>query len=236
MLTMSSMAFISGWGFKSALLRESSFYLKNSFLLDLPNLLEELTLDRVTYNLACLIPDDTMIIGWSLGGLVAIQLATQFPKKVKKLILLSSSPCFIQGKGWSGISSAKAEKFVDLSKRNFANLSNYFFTLVNYPNKTTYYKNLLRANSLNFLEQRDLLLKYLKILFGSDIRQAYKRIKIPLFHVFGGRDAIVRFNPNELYDLNPGAVIYVIPEAGHLAFLTHEKSYYNQLVKFIKYA
>lgn len=236
MLTVSSMAFISGWGFKSTLLRESSFYLKNSFLIDLPNLIEELTLDRVACNLACLIPNNTTIIGWSFGGLVAIQLATQFPKKVKKLILLSSSPCFIQREGWPGISSKEAEKFISLSKRNFSNLFNYFFALVNYPNKIVYYKTLLRANSINFLEQRDLLLKYLKILFRSDSRQAYKKIKIPLFHVFGGKDAIVRFNPNELYDLNPGAIIHVIPEAGHLAFLTHEKSYYNQLVTFINYA
>ena len=235
MLTKSLMAFISGWGFKSSILKESSLYLKESFLIDLPNI-KELTLEGVAYNLSRSIPDDTIIIGWSLGGLIGIILATYFPKKVKKLVLLSSSPLFIQREGWSGISLAEANEFINLAEKSFANLFTYFLALVNYPNKTVRYKHLLRENSLNILEHHDLLLKYLKILFLSDIREEYKRIKIPLFHVFGGQDLIVRLNPKELYNLNPQAIIHIIPKSGHLAFLTHEKSYYNQLIEFINHA
>ena len=229
------MAFISGWGFKSSLFKESSLYLRESLLIDLPNI-EELTLERVACNLSYLIPDDTIVIGWSFGGLVGILLAAKFPKKVKKLVLLSSSPRFIQRGEWSGISLAEANKFISLAKRSFADLFNYFLALVNYPNRTVYYKRLLIKNSLNFFEHHDVLLKYLKILFGSDVREAYKRIKIPLFHVFGEQDPIIQLNPEALYDLNPQAVIHVIPESGHLAFLIHEKNYYNQLANFINHA
>ena len=95
MLTKSSMAFISGWGLKSSLFKESSLYFRGSLLIDLPDI-EELTLERVVHNLSYLIPDDTTVIGWSFGGLIGILLAALFPKKVKKLILLSSSPRFIQ--------------------------------------------------------------------------------------------------------------------------------------------
>lgn len=234
MLVKSSMAFIAGWGFKSSLLRESSFYLKGSFLIDLPNL-EELTLEKVTYNLSYSIPDDTTLIGWSLGGLIAILLAAQFPQKVKKLILLSSSPRFIQGEGWSGISLEEVNKFINLAERNFSGLFNYFLVMVNYPNKVLHYKDLLTKNSLNFEKHHDFLCNYLKILFESDVREAYKRIKIPLFYILGERDVIIKSKPEELYDLNPSAIIHVIPKAGHLAFLTHEKNFYTQLLKFINH-
>ncbi|MFW0056767.1 MAG: alpha/beta fold hydrolase [Coxiella endosymbiont of Dermacentor silvarum] len=235
MLTKSSMAFISGWGLKSSLFKESSLYFRGSLLIDLPDI-EELTLERVVHNLSYLIPDDTTVIGWSFGGLIGILLATLFPKKVKKLILLSSSPRFIQRGRWPGISLSEANKFINLAKRSFSNLFNYFLALVNYPNRTVYYKRLLINNSINFSEYHDLLLKYLKILFESDVREAYKRIKIPLFHVFGEQDPIIQLNPKALYNLNPSAVIHVIPESGHLAFLIHEKSYYNQLTNFINHA
>ena len=232
---LTNMAFIPGWGFKASLLKESSLYLKESILIDLPNI-EELTLETVTYHLSCSIPDNTIIVGWSLGGLIGILLAIHFPRKVNKLILLSSSPRFVQRKGWPGIPLAEANKFIKLAEKNFANLFTYFLALVNYPNRIVHYKRLLNENSINFLECHDLLLKYLKILFSSDIREDYKRIKIPLFHVFGEQDPIVRLNLKELYDLNPRAIIHIIPESGHLVFLTHETSYYNQLVEFIDHA
>lgn len=234
MLVQSSMAFIGGWGFKSALLRESSLYLKGSFLIDLPNL-EKLTLEKVSYNLSYLLPNNITLIGWSLGGLIAILLAAQFPKKVKKLILFSTSPCFIQTKGWSGISLVEANKFINLAEKNFNSLFNYFLSIVNYPNKILYYKDLLNKNSLNFEKYRNVLCKYLKILFESDLREAYKNIKIPLFYLLGEQDVIIKSQSQELYDLNPSAIIHLIPEAGHLAFLTHENHFYTRLLKFMNY-
>ncbi|WP_218939756.1 alpha/beta fold hydrolase [Coxiella endosymbiont of Amblyomma sculptum] len=229
------MAFISGWGFKSSLLKGSILYLREFLLIDLPDI-KKLTLDKATRNVSHLIPNNTTVIGWSLGGVIGILLAAYFPKKVKKLVLLSSSPCFTQKQGWKGISSTEIRKFVDLAENDFVSLFNYFLALVNYPNKKIYYKRLLIDNSLNFLEHRDLLFRYLKILFRSDIREAYSKIQIPVFHVFGNQDPIVGLNLKKIRDLNPRVVVHIVPKSGHLSFLTHEKSYYNRLVEFISYA
>lgn len=235
MLANSSIAFISGWGFKSSLLRKSSFYLKGSFLIDLPNI-KHLTLNNVVNYVSNLIPNNTTLIGWSLGGLIAILLAFKFPKKVKKLILFSSSPRFVQGNRWSGISELEVNKFISLYKKNFYSLFKYFIYLVIYPSNSNSYKECLIKNSINLKKNSSLLFGYLKILFESDIRSEYERIKVPVFHILGNRDIIVKSKPSDILALNPKAIIHVIPEAGHLAFLTHENHFYSRLFRFINHA
>jgi pimeloyl-[acyl-carrier protein] methyl ester esterase len=45
--------------------------------------------------LATQLPDNAIWLGWSLGGLVATQVALTFPTKIKALITVASSPCFM---------------------------------------------------------------------------------------------------------------------------------------------
>ncbi|AJC50610.1 alpha/beta fold hydrolase [Coxiella endosymbiont of Amblyomma americanum] len=234
MLTKSSIACIPGWGFKPSLLKDG-LCLKESILINLPDI-KELTLNRVAQNVSYLIPNNTTIIGWSLGGLIGIMLAVYFPKKVKKLVLLSCSPRFTQKARWIGMSSVEVNKFIELAENNIVNLFDYFLTLVNYPNRATCYRHLLLSHSLNCLEHRKVLLRYLRILFKSDVRKIYKSITVPLFLVFGKQDPVVRLNLEKLYDLNPKAIMHAISGSGHLAFLTHKESYYSQLIEFINYA
>ena len=42
-------------------------------------------------------------LGWSLGGLVASQIALRHPERVQALITVASSPCFSAREAWPGI-------------------------------------------------------------------------------------------------------------------------------------
>lgn len=60
--------------------------------------------------IAKIIPYNATILGWSLGGLVAIQLAQII--KVKKVILCASSPKFVSGNNWEfGIDKINFQSF-----------------------------------------------------------------------------------------------------------------------------
>jgi len=50
--------------------------------------------------LANSLPQTFSIVGWSLGGLVAQLLATQFPQRIINLMLISSTPKFIASRQW----------------------------------------------------------------------------------------------------------------------------------------
>ena len=41
------------------------------------------------------LPDNSIWLGWSLGGLIASKIALLYPTKVKALITVASSPCFL---------------------------------------------------------------------------------------------------------------------------------------------
>jgi len=48
-------------------------------------------------------PQNAIWLGWSLGGLVASQIALTHPERVTALVSLSSSPCFQAQETWPGI-------------------------------------------------------------------------------------------------------------------------------------
>ncbi len=89
--------FIHGWAFSSKV-----FFPFTGIKPDLPahgGSNEIYTdLDKTVAKLALTIPDKRDVVGWSLGGSLAILLAFKFPEKVKRLFLIGTSPFF--GKAW----------------------------------------------------------------------------------------------------------------------------------------
>ncbi|MBW5803100.1 alpha/beta fold hydrolase [Coxiella endosymbiont of Ornithodoros amblus] len=224
--------FISGWGVHASLLKENTYLERKITLIDLP-WLTELTLESVVNCLLSQIPDESIILGWSLGGLIGIKLASQFPGKVKKLALISSSPRFVADANWPGIDKKYADRFLILAKKNFNNLFNCFLFLVNYPNKNSAFRNQLIRNAVDFKRDKNCLRNYLSILFEIDLRAEYSRLKIPLFHLFGEKDAIYKVDSKALSSLNKQSKIYSLPKAGHLPFLTHAREFYDRLMRFV---
>ena len=108
--------FISGCGFHVSLLKENPYLERKIILINLP-CLTELTLKSVVNYLLSQIPDKSIILGWSLGGLIGIQLASQFPGKVKKLALISSSPRLAADANWLRINKKEVERFLILAKK-----------------------------------------------------------------------------------------------------------------------
>ena len=53
--------------------------------------------------MAAILPEKCHLLGWSLGGLVASQLALTMPERLHSLITVASSPCFMARDEWPGI-------------------------------------------------------------------------------------------------------------------------------------
>ena len=45
-------------------------------------------------------PAKAVWLGWSLGGMVALQAASMYPEIIRGLVLVATSPRFLQGPGW----------------------------------------------------------------------------------------------------------------------------------------
>ena len=61
------------------------------------------TLPWLAEQVAAILPEKCHLLGWSLGGLVASQLALTMPERLHSLITVASSPCFMARVEWPGI-------------------------------------------------------------------------------------------------------------------------------------
>ena len=61
-----------------------------------------------------LLPQNASYVGWSLGGLLAMAIAASFPLRVKSLVTIGSSPCFLQNENWNGVSPDFFNSFYSL--------------------------------------------------------------------------------------------------------------------------
>ncbi|KAB1016114.1 alpha/beta fold hydrolase, partial [Cronobacter sakazakii] len=102
---------LHGWGLNAEVWRCISQELSSHFtlhLVDLPGYGRSqgygaLTLDEMARLVASRAPECAIWLGWSLGGLVASQVALSEPSRVDALVTVASSPCFQAGADWPGI-------------------------------------------------------------------------------------------------------------------------------------
>lgn len=97
---------LNGWGFTSKIWFFIVQELNEIFkfhLIDLPGIginknLPPLKIDEIIKVLHYYMPKNAILLGWSIGGLIANQLASLYPKNILGIINITSSPCFIKKK------------------------------------------------------------------------------------------------------------------------------------------
>jgi pimeloyl-[acyl-carrier protein] methyl ester esterase len=63
-------------------------------------------------DLAAQLPDNTTLLGWSLGGQVAMRAALDHPNRITRLVLLAATPKFVATEDWArGMALTDLEEF-----------------------------------------------------------------------------------------------------------------------------
>ncbi len=102
---------LHGWGLNAEIwhcIREELASHFTLHLVDLPGFGRSrgygaLSLDEMAQQVLDAAPQNAVWLGWSLGGLVASQIALSQPERVKALVTVASSPCFSAQEEWPGI-------------------------------------------------------------------------------------------------------------------------------------
>lgn len=221
---------IHGWGYDSSVFKTLVETLKSNFRVQTVNLpgynntpaVSEYTLNKLALQIENQIGEDVTVIGWSMGGLVAMQLAELFPNKVTKLILLTSTPCFSRKETWTEAMDRKVLKnfLVAYNKQPKETLERFTYLTTEGSNNP---RNWLRVlKKLTEVEvSQEALEKGLDLLINSDLRDLMRRLDIPILMIFGEKDSLVPVtSKDEVKKLNPKIDINVIKDAGHIPFIT----------------
>jgi pimeloyl-[acyl-carrier protein] methyl ester esterase len=197
---VNDLVLLHGWGAGAGIWREFAQRLARRFrvhALDLPGYGAQpacipYTLDTLVDRVACLAPRRCGVIGWSLGGQVALAWARRAPRQVQRLALIGATPSFTRRPGWSCATAPEVlEEFGNLLTADRAG------TLARFSSVQARGDARARrvAGVLRRLNESDTpigaLLSGLAILSGADQRRDLRRIRQPALVLHGARDRIV---------------------------------------------
>jgi len=236
------LVFIHGWGLNSAVWQPSVEVLKDNFeviTVDLPGFgvniehtLSPYSLVEVAKLVQQAVAKPAVYIGWSLGGLVASEIALTFPKKVKALVTVASSPCFVERDNWAGIKPEVLALFHRQLAEDTAKTINNFLKIqaMGSPHLRHDIK-LLRDLVMQFsMPTKNTLDESLQLLETVDQRESLVNISMPFLRLYGKLDSLVPRKAIKLItELSPHSDTFVFEQASHAPFISHPEEFHRTL-------
>lgn len=137
--------------------------------IDINCFLPPFTLDSLALLIEQKLSTPTTVIAYSCGGLLALQLLALAPHKIQRLILLNSTPYFMQHNDWQGITEINHQQLQRrLARGTVEEFVDYFIRLAASPH-ALHRENLTRWSS-PYANQSNLL-RWLEIIAHSDLRK-----------------------------------------------------------------
>lgn len=195
------------------------------------------TLDALTDAVAATIDTPATVLGWSMGGLVALRLARRHPRCVARLVLVCTSPRFVAGDEWPHAMDAQTlARFGDELAVAYRLTLQRFLSL-QVQGSEDGRRTLAALRGALFARgepAREALAAGLDILARTDLRAAVPALDVPALVVTGQRDALTPTGAGAwLARALPRASHVEIAGAAHAPFLSHPQEFNAALEAFL---
>ena len=186
--------------------------------------------------IAEVLPSECILCGWSLGGQLAIELALRESARIEKLVLISTTPCFVKREDWQwGMEASMLQLFGRNLKRDYATTMKRFLTLqVTGGANATRTLSQLQTSLIERKEPTSAALEAgLKILLGSDLRNELKHIHQPVLLLHGEQDVITHpYAAKWMNDQLRRSELEMLPQCGHAPFLSYPEQFVSKIAQF----
>jgi pimeloyl-[acyl-carrier protein] methyl ester esterase len=234
---------VHGWGVNRCIWRPIADALENRYQIiavDLPGYGGHHPLDgsdsliTMAEDVADSVTGPAVWIGWSLGGMVAMQVAISRPSQVTRLILVGSTAKFVTDRQWQhGVSADDIDRFGhDLSTDYDAALSRFLLLQsARVGNSRQLARQIGALITACGEPDKKALERSLEILISSDLRPLLSRLRVPTDVIHGRYDRLVPPTAARyLVDRIPNARLSWLP-GGHAPFVTHPQEFVTLLFR-----
>lgn len=232
---------LHGWGLNAEVWHCISEELSSHFtlhLVDLPGFGRSrgygaMSLDEMAQQVLDAAPQNAIWLGWSLGGLVASQIALSQPERVKALVTVASSPCFSAQEAWPGIKPDVLASFQQQLSEDFQRTVERFLALQTMGTETARQDARTLKQTVLSLPMPDVevLNGGLEILKTVDLREPLGSLAVPHLRIYGYLDGLVPRKVVPLLDaLWPDSESQVIAKAAHAPFISHPVEFCSALI------
>jgi pimeloyl-[acyl-carrier protein] methyl ester esterase len=240
------MVLVHGWGLNGGVWEEWLDHLGphwRTFTVDLPGFGrspidgEANSLNAVAKEIVAGVPQEAVWLGWSLGGLVALEAALRFPNAVSALVLLAATPRFTPAPDWPcGIDPEIFQSFeADVIAHPEETLHRFALLAAHGGTQAKAVSRQLWERMLQFGAPDSHALKGgLRLLADTDLRQDVVKLDCPALWMIGGRDALVPGSAAGLISaLSRQIRTVTIPDAAHTPFLSHPQQCLHLVTEFL---
>lgn len=205
----------------------------------------EVTLELLVDDMECLfaslhLTQPAVLVGWSMGALVAIHAFSRVRQNIAGLLLMNATPCFVSrqdfphGRPLSEVQGMERK----IRKHGVGQvISGFKAGLFSEVEKTC---GLITSHIQNLLDEiavpsTDVALQGLQVLRNSDVREILSQLDCPTV-VISGEDDTICLHAASVYVAQQvaGCRLSIIPGAGHAPFLTHNDLINGMVLEFVR--
>ncbi len=165
------------------------------------------------------------LLGWSLGGLYAIELALRYPRQFSEVILVACNPCFTRRPGWEcALDAAVFDAFADELKRDWRRTMRRFLTLqMQGEGKARQLVRTMWQQVIADGEPDIAVLDFgLELLKSRDARSSLGKLSQPVKLILGERDRLVPIAlQQQIADVASGIQVESLAGAAHAPLLSN---------------
>jgi pimeloyl-[acyl-carrier protein] methyl ester esterase len=237
---------IHGWGMHSGVWQPLIKRLSQQYtlyLVDLPGMgssrpIEPFHLHALADSVAEVIPGVSDVLGWSLGGLVAQRIALNQPDRIRRLVLMSTTPRFVSSSDWqAGVNPANFSAFAESVNHDYKATVMQFLTLqcMQADDRRSIIKQLRAGFELKPTPTQTTLQRALRVLLESDLREEIANIRKPTLLIHGDRDTLAPVQAAHwMMQQLPIGYLRVMSGAAHAPFLSHSDQFIEALNQFLE--
>lgn len=250
---------LHGWGLNSAVwepfidsLSDDFFTFFDVITIDLPgfglNIEKEITpytIDNICQHIANTIVQPAIYLGWSLGGLVATEMALSYSKQVLGLITVASTPRFLEETSeqgdvsqliWPGIKATVLSAFHQQLQVDIKKTINGFLKIqaLGSPKIRHDIKQISQLIFQHEMAKKNTLDQSLQLLETSDYREKLHLVTSPFLRLYGEADSLVpKAAVDKINQLAVNSQQHTFKQASHAPFISHPDDFKETLSKWL---